>query len=440
MFMLNLLLAFGHPDVEKYIKESVEEKIKVDIFEEIPLFENLNKKLENEYDALLLRDSVFNKDIKNEDDLIHVLSSIRKKWQSIEIILILDSTYSVNLINVLHKLSIVLIIQGTIKIPEIISMIEQIQPAIKSSTNISNKEPDLNSFELHIQKEDIESSKENMLNEKAFFRPVGVKENKDNDVVETEEDEVFDLEEEFFDDEVETQEHKEEIELKKEPLVVEKELKKEPQKEPQEIKSTITKESTSNQNSKSKLNSILLYMNAHDMQSQVALNIAMKKAFDNQGKVIYIECDKRNQALVKNLKIEGLELIYEEDKSLACLSSYFKKANSNTFLVFHLPYQREFLFLANFIDVMVEVTQNEYIVEQIQEDLKTILKPNMVTIMIAYFEDGLISMKKINQKLNQHSIKLYNTRKSESDSRNDNKFYLNWRDEVLKEYFTSEVK
>lgn len=181
-----------------------------------------------------------------------------------------------------------------------------------------------------------------------------------------------------------------------------------------------------------------LYMCAHDMQSQVALNMAFSLSkHDND--VIYVELDERNRSLIGDIKDSaGFKIIELYGQSIEASFEYFKNTNARTSLIINGKYEADKLYLSSLIDVYVEVTQNQYVIDRVKAGFDKYIKPNLLkSIVVAYFEDGLMSLKKINGSLRQKSLKIYNTRQDEYNSRAESKLYTEWHSENIKEMIES---
>ena len=203
-----------------------------------------------------------------------------------------------------------------------------------------------------------------------------------------------------------------------------------------EVSSGGTSNPEKNDNTKMK-ERVKLYMCAHDMQSQIALNMAVLTSKLNE--VIYIELDERNKALIE--KIKGsvyFQIIELYGQAIEESFKYFKNMNARTSLIINGKFEADKLFLSSLIDVYVEVTQNQYVVDRVKAGFDKYIKPNLLkSIVVAYFEDGLMSMKRINGSLRQKSLKIYNTRQDEYNSRAESKMYIEWHSENIKEMIES---
>lgn len=451
---MRILSAFGFTGFDTEIKmglEAIDSKYQIDILQDFDL-ENFLSCLKK-YDLIILRESF----CCNKKDIISLCDSL----MSIKAVIVLDCSVEDSSVKVkaLNRMGFTEIITENITVTKIIDMIRSI--------NINNREQDKQRVEIN-QSEGIEKPKAKLKTKKEPDSPLSSrpevndrikskpseKEKKDTTRIVTSKLErklkYFNPDELPRNKEVEPK-NKSTVEKKKiEQSKQDNSHPTKPKEQKEEIKAPITKknieisspeldrapilpmEIEKNEVFKPK-ERLKLYMCAHDMQSQVALNMA--SSISTKSDVIYIELDERNKLLIDRVKESvKFKIIELYGQPIEASFEYFKSINSKTVLIVNGKFEEDKLYLCSLIDVFIEVTQNQYVIDKVKAGFDKYVKPNLLKfIVVAYFEDGLLALKKINSSLRQRSLKIYNTRQDEYNSRAESKLYIDWHAENIKE-------
>ena len=158
---------------------------------------------------------------------------------------------------------------------------------------------------------------------------------------------------------------------------------------------------------------ILLFMNTHKMESQSAIRTAMKLVEDKI--VIYIDYDESNHEYLDAFVHPNLIVIKANEKcSVESVLGYYQKYTvrgmRRQVCVVNAPYDKSLLSLGLFGKIVIEFTQNRYILNKFAGDMIEAAEVNEIYYLVAYHEDELLSVRDIETMLQQKVYSMNNTR------------------------------
>jgi len=468
MNSIKILSAFGNEQINQILSNRLTRNYKVESLRPLTIT-SLYDKVANGYDVLIFRDSA----IEVKLNPISIVKKIQELNPDIKIIFIMENTYESFVNDFVKRKTEVSFLQNV----SIADLVDIIASSTKKEDEVIDAEEDDEDFVFNLDTlEEEVKQKENKSDDYIDDSWLdSYEDNKDTEKVDEDEDLVFEfLDEEnesventdnnssiafiFEDEEGDLQEQneeeklenndtennntkildinaevkktsdnseenmKEEYLLKKEEFVDKEESKVEDKKEI--FKKNKKKENQYNFESlvdilKENNSNILLFMSAHNIESQSAMRTTMVLAEDRN--VVYLEFDKMNFDLLDTIVHPRIIPVkVSEDKSVETVLNHYKKyavKGKDTVCVINTPYDNSLLSLGLFGKIIIEFTQNRFVVDKFAGDMLESMNDDNIYYLVSYYEDELWSVNDIEVMLQQKVYIMKNTRLLEYQTR-----------------------
>ena len=166
--------------------------------------------------------------------------------------------------------------------------------------------------------------------------------------------------------------------------------------------------------------SVYLFLNMHRQETQMAMQFA--KNFNKNKSIVYLEFDKRNEGLFKDIRTMNLNTILVESEnslvSVMKLLNEFKQ--DNNIVIINAFYTRDLLLLKPVLKLFIESMQGKHYVEQLVRDTSFYDIKTQFDILLAYYEKGLPNVDYLTKVYASHYHTIANHRIDEYQSRQKN--------------------
>lgn len=160
------------------------------------------------------------------------------------------------------------------------------------------------------------------------------------------------------------------------------------------------------------------FLNTHSLETQAALQMA--NLLVSEKDIVYIEFDKANFDFIDSFAHPRVTTIKVDeplciDTILKHYQRYTERGKEKYICIINAPYNDSLLLLSMFGEVILEFTQNRYIIDRFAG--KTTQMNASIHYLVSYYEEKLYSLKEIEGILQQDVYCLTNTRVKEYQSR-----------------------